>query len=147
MKKRQTNFLVLMLLIPVFFIGCQKSELIDDSKTTNTESDGSGNLKSTKSPAITYCGTQLVANLVNYEQTINAGTVTIGNDATKLYVTIATTGDWLMGNSALYVGPVGTVPGYINPDGSGHFEIWNFPPCAFSPIGEQISSVDYQCLN
>lgn len=117
MKKRVTKFFFLMLILPVLFIGCQKSELTDDSKIGKTENDGSANLKNT----IVYCGTPLVANLVDYELTINPGIVTVGNDATKLYVTYELSGDWWIASSVLFVGPASEA-GTIYPNGSGLFD-------------------------
>lgn len=121
MKKQKTNFLFLLLLIPAFFIGCQKSDLLNDSKISNTESDGSGLLKST----IVYCGTPLIANLVDFNETFIAGTTTIGNDANKLYVNFELTGDWWIQSAVLFAGPA-SVAGTIYPDGSGQFAPWNW---------------------
>jgi len=115
MKKQKTNFLFLMLLIPAFFIGCQKSELFENAKIADQEPQN-GALKST----IVYCGNPYVADLVDYQQTITAGTVTYGNDATKLYVTYDLTGEWWIQNAVLFVGPASEA-GIIYPDGSGIF--------------------------
>jgi len=120
MKKQFTNSIFLLLAIPLLFLGCQKSEVADDVQKSKPESEGSGLLKNT----IAYCGTPMVANLVDFEQTINPGTVTIGNDETKLYITYELSGDWWIQNATLYVGPASNVPGTMNPDGSGNFTPW-----------------------
>jgi hypothetical protein len=119
MKKQLINFSLLLVSASVLFIGCQKSETIEKSSLTQPNNN-SGHTKD----AIAYCGTPIVANLVDFEQTINAGTVTVGNDSDKLYVSYALTGDWWIQNATLYVGPAANVPGDMNPDGSGNFTPW-----------------------
>lgn len=43
-------------------------------------------------------------------QNINAGTVSVYNDANNLYVTYTTTSNWLLKKSHLYVGPCSAIP-------------------------------------
>jgi hypothetical protein len=119
MKKHFTNLIYLLLGLPILFIGCQKSEVLEPASKTNP-TQGNNALKST----IVYCGTPIVANLVDFEQTINPGTVTVGNDENKLYITYELSGDWWIQNATLYVGPASGVPGDMNPDGSGNFTPW-----------------------
>jgi hypothetical protein len=116
MKKNFAEMLAIILMLPFIFIGCQKAELIDDSKTTNPENKENPGLKSTED----YCGTPLVADLVDFNQSISAGTVTIGNDATTLYVTYELVGEWWIQNAVLFVGPASEA-GTIYADGSGRF--------------------------
>lgn len=116
MKKQLLKILSLSLFLPLFFIACQKSDIIEDSNLINAENNGVPTLKST----IEYCGTPLVANLVDFDQSIAAGTVTIGNDATKLYVTYELAGEWWIQNAVLFVGPASEA-GTIYADGSGRF--------------------------
>jgi hypothetical protein len=124
MKNRKTNFLALMFLIPVFFIGCQKSELIDDSKTSNPDSDGSGSFKSTT----TYCGDPLVVQLVEYTNpSVSYGTVTIANDATQIYITYNASPGCMIFETNLYVGPESSIPGTNITGGTGHFNVGLFP--------------------
>jgi hypothetical protein len=112
------------------FIGCQKSELLDNSKN-NPVNDGKESFKNSGIAAmnadIEYCGTPLVGSLVDYAQTIPPGIVTVGNDANFLYVTYNITGDWWIKNATLYAGPAADIPGVINPDGTGSFYQWLFP--------------------
>jgi hypothetical protein len=125
MKTHKTNFLMMILLIPILFIGCQKSELIDDSKTANPESDGSGTLKST---TITYCGTPLVIQLVEYDNpNVSYGTVTIGNDQTQIYITFNASPGCKIFQTNLYVGPESAIPGTNIGNGTGHFNVGLFP--------------------
>jgi hypothetical protein len=122
--KKQTKFLLnLALILPIFFIGCQKSELTDDLKTSNPESDGSGSLKS----SVIYCGTPTVASLVEWNATtISFGNLTIGNDATNLYVSFDATNGVIM-STDLYVGPESLIPGVNIGGGTGHFNLGLFP--------------------
>ena len=113
-----------MLLIPLFFIGCQKSELVDDAKTGKPESQESGLLKS----SIVYCGQPLVVQLVEWENTsVSYGTVTIGNDATQLFITYDAAPGVVIFETNLYVGPESGIPGDNIGNGSGHFNLGLFP--------------------
>jgi len=125
MKKQIRRSIFLLFAAPIFFLGCQKSEITDEVKNTNPNpnSEGSESLKST----ITYCGTPLNANLVDFEETIIAGTAVIGNDETKLYVSYELTGDWWIQNAVLFAGPADSA-GLIHPDGSGQFAPWYWNP-------------------
>ncbi|GAB4317021.1 MAG: hypothetical protein Kow00127_08680 [Bacteroidales bacterium] len=82
---------------------------------------------------IVYCGTPLTVDLVNFEQTIQAGTVTVGNDYDNFYVTYSLTGNYTIKNLWLYAGPADQVPGNLNPDGSGSFSPWYFPYKTYYP--------------
>ena len=119
--KAKTKLISLLIALPFFFISCQKSELIDESKSADPVVTGSDNLKS----GIVYCGTPLSANLVDFEETIIAGIATIGNDSNKLYVSYELTDDWWIQNAILFVGPASEA-GTIHPDGSGNFTPWEW---------------------
>ena len=142
MKKPFKIILYLLLVVPVFFIGCQKSEVLDDSGNSASKT-GTTDVKST----IVYspCGNQLVANLyptgvatstgIVFNTSVSYGTVTVGNDLVNLYVTYqANPGDSLE-SIFVYAGtPEGltsmTVPGLpntVNPDGTGYFHPGYFP--------------------
>lgn len=56
-------------------------------------------------------------------QTIDAGTITVSNDNTNLYVTFTTIGGWQMKESHLYVGPLSGLPSTPK----GNPKIGNFP--------------------
>lgn len=120
------KYLLLALLISNIYIftGCQKTEEIKDISQESTGlSEDYGDFKS----SVIYCGDPITGTIVNYEQTINAGTVTVGNDQTDLYVTFEAASGWTLRSTYLYVGPAESVPGSLEPDGSGDFKQWLFP--------------------
>lgn len=124
MKKPFSRILFLFLIVPVIFIGCKKSELIDDSKTSSVKSEQ-------VILPYTPCGNQLVANLYEYGKTgISYGTLTVGNDATNLYLTFNTGTEYLLLNTYLYVGSAedfSTIQGTLNTNGTGEFHISKLP--------------------
>lgn len=77
---------LLLLAVPILFIGCKKSELADNPPATNDNA-----LKS-----ITFCGSTTTAYLYGYFDKVKTsyGTVTVGNDANNLYVTFSLDGNW-----------------------------------------------------
>jgi hypothetical protein len=130
MEKRLKFLIFLLLAAPVLFIGCQKSELADDSTLR-----GDNSVKSTV--AYTPCGTPLIANLYQYGNTgASFGTVTVGNDLVNLYITYELGSGSVIQNTYLYVGtsedlinmavPYG-LPNSILPNGTGEFRIGFFP--------------------
>lgn len=69
----------------------------------------------------TICGTAVTQNLMAGQHHL-AGTVMIANDATNLYVTYQTVGDWKIISTELYVGDCAAIP--VNKSGNpqiGHF--------------------------
>jgi hypothetical protein len=126
MRKPLKIMLFLLIAVPAFFAGCQKSEVLNDATPIPVKS---------VQVILPYtpCGTQLVANLYEYGKTgTSYGTVTVGNDATNLYITYQTSGNYNLQNTHLYVGtpeglPSTTTPSYINPDGTGYFH-YGTPP-------------------
>ena len=68
------------------------------------------------------CG-EIVTTTLFAGQHINAGTVTISNDETNLYVTYSVTGNWWLSETHLYVGSVNNLP--LN--GGGNPKIGHFP--------------------
>lgn len=60
-------------------------------------------------PGVTYCDTPTVVRFLA-GQTIEAGSVTVGNDATDLYVTFTTTDGWHLFKTHLYVGACELMP-------------------------------------
>ncbi|MCD4729837.1 MAG: hypothetical protein K8R74_04500 [Bacteroidales bacterium] len=130
MKKTMKHILALVIILPFLFAGCQKSETIEAEKSSDT-----GFHKT--SLEIEYCGDPYIANLVDYEQTITAGIVTVGNDETMLYVTFEAAADWNFSSTILYVGPAEDVPGSLLPDGTGQFSPWLFPYSQGHPPGTQ----------
>ena len=117
------HILALVIILPFLFAGCQKSETID---ADNVYKKGHPIIPTVEN-TIEYCGDPYIATLTDWYQTVTPGTVTVGNDETMLYVTFETSGDWNFTSTILYVGPADSVPGTINPDGTGDFPIWQFP--------------------
>ncbi len=118
MKKPFKIIFYLLLVVPVFFIGCQKSEVLDDSSNSATKTGGNV-VKST----IVYspCGNQLVANLyptgvatptgIVFNTSVSYGTVTVGNDLPEGLTSMTVPG----------------LPNAVNPDGTGYFHPGYFP--------------------
>lgn len=104
----------------IIFSGCSKEEYSEPDQTTPTD-------LSIYKDAPVFCGEPLVTTISDIEESINAGTVTVGNDATHLYVTFEAGDNWKLNTTYLYVGPAEDVPGTANPGGVGDFEQWNFP--------------------
>lgn len=125
--KTTIKFFIALLLVSLFFIGCQKSEVIEQND--NNFSDNLIENKSTKTP----CGVPTVATLLDWNNTIFPGTVTVINDDNNLYVTFQTNPDFEMWKTSLYVGPAGEIPlnssnGYVDPSThTGHFDRGLFP--------------------
>lgn len=88
MKKSFKSNYYLLVALPLLFMGCQKTEVTNDSP--NAEANA---LKS-----IAYCGTTSTAHLYYfYDQNqvkTDYGTVTVGNDLNNVYVTYTLSGDW-----------------------------------------------------
>ncbi len=125
MKNIPMKLFFLLFAIPMFFLGCQKSELLDNSKSNSTTVNHNELKSSGLSPE--YCGNPMIGSLVDYDQTIPPGILTVGNDANFLYVTYDLSGDWWIKNATLYAGPAADIPGVLNPDGTGSFSQWLFP--------------------
>jgi hypothetical protein len=89
----------------LMLVGCKKEETL----LTNSNNHRNG------SSQIDYCGTPQQVNLLA-GQTINVGSVTVGNDATNLYVTYTTTGSWYLTELHLYVGDCRAMP--VNKSGN-----------------------------
>lgn len=92
-------------------VGCTKSNF---SEIT----EGSNNVLKTN----TYCGEADVHALLAGQYT-NAGTVTVTNDQTNLYVQYNTIGGWWLNKIHLYVGDCATIP----TSGGGNPQVGLFP--------------------
>ncbi|MEZ5196180.1 MAG: hypothetical protein R2764_07225 [Bacteroidales bacterium] len=120
--KTTIKLFMLFLTFSVIFLGCQKSEVIDQSEKDNN--DNTFISKSTKTP----CGTPTVATLLDWNNSIFPGTVTVINDENNLFVTFETNSDYEMWKTSLYVGAAENIPlnssnGYIDPEThTGHFD-------------------------
>jgi hypothetical protein len=60
-------------------------------------------------PSSSPCGT-VQSTVLWAGQNINAGSVSVSNDATNLYVTYSTSGSWMLRKVHLYVGSCNTIP-------------------------------------
>jgi len=85
--------LLILLLLSFSFFACQ-----DVAELTAPEGGHGGKLLNKD-----YCGIPKIVTLFA-GQTIDVGTITIGNDADFLYVTYTTTGSWYLDQTHLYVG-------------------------------------------
>ncbi len=97
------------LIAAMFLIGTTASMFtacVKDSNSDSMQIPGVNQVKTTQSTTnttIEYCGTVKTVNFLA-GQTIPAGSVTVGNDETNLYVTFSTTNGWEMKETHLYVG-------------------------------------------
>lgn len=113
-------------MLPFLFMACSKTELSYQENNFDDSLYKKGK-KFTLENNIEYCGTPLVAILTDADETVEVGTVTVGNDETNLYVTYELAGDFWIENATLYVGKADDVPGTLTGPGTGHFSQWNFP--------------------
>lgn len=108
--------LSLLTLISLAVLSCEKEEEIQ-----STEEITSGETVSTLENT-TPCGTVMEQTLFA-GQDINAGNVSVSNDANNLYVTYTTTNGWEMLETHLYVGDCNEIP----TGGNGNPQIGLFP--------------------
>lgn len=103
------------------FFSCEKEEITQNqgltSESTTLQPLSTSNVQST-SP----CGSTMEQTLYA-GQNINAGTVSVSNDADNLYVTYSTTNGWEMAETHLYVGDCTEIP----TAGNGNPQIGLFP--------------------
>ncbi len=113
MKKINKLILVLSLSIPLFFIGCQKTDVQEPVTPTDKEY---GDYKN----GIEYCGDPLTYDLVSLDPAgITGGTVTIGNDKDGiLHVSLDAASGYAFITTHLFAGAV--VPGEGLNNGTGH---------------------------
>jgi hypothetical protein len=92
MKKSLKTLVLLLLAVPIIFVGCKKTESTDSVNSKNT----------VQKDVPVYCGTPQTFNLYDFGADATVyGTVTIGNDANNLYVTVNLADDWVMWNDGL----------------------------------------------
>lgn len=98
MKTRIKHTLLLLMAVPFILVSCQKNEYNDNTETT---APVAGQLKTD----LVYCGTPLVAPMVDYAQTVAPATVTVMNDATTLLVKFELSEPgWFINLPALFIG-------------------------------------------
>ncbi len=95
MKNKFLKLLTGMLIIPLFFGGCQRENLTDPVMLEN--------LSLKNGVVVNYCGETTVLDLVA-DQDLVVGTVTIGNDDENIFVTFEVTGDWWLANTKVFLG-------------------------------------------
>lgn len=95
MKNKFLKLLTGMLIIPLFFGGCQRENLTDPVMLEN--------LSLKNGVVVNYCGETTVLDLVAGKTQI-VGTVTIGNDDENIFVTFEVTGDWWLANTKVFLG-------------------------------------------
>lgn len=95
MKNNLFKLMVGMMIIPLFFGGCQRENLMEPQILD----------KPTLKDAVmvNYCGDPLVLDLVAGKTEV-VGTVTIGNDDENIFVTFDVTGGWLLANTKVFLG-------------------------------------------
>jgi hypothetical protein len=86
MKKQHKKLALLLLAVPILFIGCKKSDM-----NGNAQNPKDNTLKS-----IVYCGSTTTGILYVYFDTEHTpyGTVTVGNDLNNVYVTYTLASGW-----------------------------------------------------
>lgn len=123
MKTRITNLFILMPAIAVLFFACQKTDMPGDLQS-NPESTGDQNLKAT----FVYCGQPTIVPMVEFSNpSVSYGSITVGNDEQNLYITYEASAGTLIAATDLYVGPASLIPGSINGNGVGNFDLGAFP--------------------
>lgn len=142
MKKTMKHILALVIVLPFLFAGCQKSEVMQADKTTDT-----GNYKDM--PVL--CGDPYITNLVDFGETFTAGTFTIGNDENNLFALFEAAPGYELRSTALYVGPESGIPGdWIDPTThTGRFypEMFNYETTHDPAVMEYMITHDLSLLD
>lgn len=121
MKRTIRISLLLLLAMPMLFLGCSKNEEADNLKNVNSSTENQ-----VKTDLI-YCGTPITYDFTTYQGTTPMGTLTIGNDQSQLQVyydldpTLAAAG-WYIYNARFFVGTadqLALIANQIDGQGSG----------------------------
>ena len=108
MKKFSKLFFVLSMVIPMFFVSCQKNE-VEEPVQTPVEYEDYGYFKD----AFDYCGDPITYDLLSSDFSMNGGTVEIGNDdEDMLHITITAAPGHGVVTSHVYVGAFDAIPLY-----------------------------------
>ena len=98
MKTQIKHLLFLLMAVPMILVSCQKNEYNDNPETTAP-------VENQLKTDLVYCGTPLVAPMVDYAQTVAPATVTVMNDATTLLVKFELSEPgWFINLPALFIG-------------------------------------------
>lgn len=144
MNKTMTTSKLLGLAVLIFAtLSCQKQDDQVVAPLTAT-SEAITPLKVMAQAPIAYCGTPTVV-MLTAGQHIDAGTVTVGNDADYLYVTYTATNGYLLNETHLYVGTRSGVP--VNKKGNpqiGHFPYGETFTTPVSEVTYQFNLADFE---
>ncbi|MGE0078302.1 MAG: hypothetical protein AB7S48_10620 [Bacteroidales bacterium] len=127
------KILSIVLLLSITF-SCQKQDDQVMAPLTATENQFIP-VKAMALAPIAYCGTPTVV-MLTAGQHIDAGTVTVGNDADYLYVTYSAANGYLINETHLYVGPQSGVP--VNKKGNPQIGHFPYGETFTTPVGEVI---------
>lgn len=146
MKKNHLLGYLSMALFLIFFSCDQQGEIEVPQSTIMTKSQIEK----------MSCGESMTVTLTA-GQHIDAGTVTVSNDDTYLYVTYETVGNWYLEETHLFVGNESDIP--LNKSGNpriGHFpyhgdhgsvQTYTFPPIALADLGDTFVVVAHAVVN
>ena len=147
MRKQFSNLILLLMAVPLLLISCAKNETGDKPVVPNGAED------SQFKTDIIYCGSPVVAPMIDFEQTMSPATISIGNDQTSLLIKYQLDNpEWYIYHAALFVGTEeqlltgGTSGPYaesINPDGTGHFFPWRFPLQSYHSATANVNYKEY----
>lgn len=143
MKKLMNLTVVMLFALPFAFIGCDKSEPAENPDVSNFGSEDQIKAE------LVYCGTPVVAPMVDYDQTISPATVSIGNDQTQLEIKYQLNEPgWFIYNARLFVGTeaqFAALPGIneLDFDGSGTVHLSSSPPALPISSGYQSSGTTW----
>jgi hypothetical protein len=99
MKTQFKTLLLLLMAVPLLLISCAKDGINDKQDVSNTV------INNSQKTDLVYCGTPMVAQMVDYDQTVSPATVTIGNDGTNLLIKYELSmPGWYINLPALFVG-------------------------------------------
>lgn len=118
------------------FFSCQKTGIDELTPVNNSTQAKTGNGKiANRDPGENGCTPTTVSLIAG--QHIDAGSVTVTNDANYIYVTYTTTGNWVITQTHLYVGACNGIP--VN--NSGNPKIGQFP---YSGTHANLTTYTYQ---
>lgn len=109
MKRTLLVAVALLACTAIGILSCKKDIAHTPASQQMTSPAAGATKKTTKATAINACGAPTVVSLIAGQQ-YTAGTVSVYNDATTLYVTYTTTGGWSISELHLYVGDCALIP-------------------------------------
>ena len=135
MKKLHKVLFLILLAAPIFFIGCQKTDLNDESVQPPTDEF----IDNTSIDHKDYCGNTLTFPLNYWGEPNDYGSITIGNDESNLIFNydIDESNGYNIRETYIFIindgiTPPSTIADAWNPDGSAHLYPLNFPFITFN---------------